>query len=106
MFVILDEIRSERPADVVEELSPGHTVIMDVNDVVDLVVHVGSLSRLDVAMERAGRDLFVVVGRFELFTLSIYVEREVRVVMRVGNRVRSKSDTEQDDRGQDEASSE
>jgi hypothetical protein len=68
------------------------------NDRVDVVMHVGSLRRLNGTVYRAGGNFLVVLRTFELFTLTIYVDCKIGVIMYSFRCVRDKANAKDDDR--------
>lgn len=95
--IILDKVRAQRPANVIEKLSPRDGVIVDVNNGVNAIVHVGALHRLANAIGGIADSNLLVVGRaFEFFAGTIDVDSKVSVVVNlywcIGNKTNAQND--------------
>src|SRR6266487_4007597 len=92
-----DKIISDEPAKIFKELTPGYTVVMNMNQVVDLIVHVRAVGGRDaIAAGLAGRDIFIITGVIKPLMLAIKIYSKVGVIMYtvrrfVGSKTNSKN---------------
>ena len=83
----LYQARIHRPTKISKEILPSHSVVVDVNNAVYVIVHVDSLHGCCFGIYRAradGRFLFVITRALELLALAIDIDGEVGVIMHRG----------------------
>src|SRR5581483_9193316 len=86
-FILIDRIPglniiyTYTPAQVIKKLLPSCWVIMDVNHVINAVVHMSSVNGGHFISLHASGFLLIISGALELLSLTIYINCEVRVIM-------------------------
>lgn len=98
----LNKIRPHIPAKICKELPPRYGVVLDMHNIVDIVVHVGSPQWRHGSARGAHFGISIKLCALKRLLLAVDVQRKISVVMRAVRLIGTEPDAEDNERSENE----